>query len=171
MNNPRTIVVSGDAEYVAFFSQEPTLTYMVTVYYDETQGFVLGTGTYAAGATATLGAVPADGFEFLKWGDDNTDNPRQILVDHDIFLAVFFNPTGIVEGDLTKLSIFPNPANEQIHIEGLEGENEIQVYSSMGRLVKTAKVNGEEPLTVSDLSAGIYLVRINGQYEIRFVKE
>ena len=170
-DNPRTVIVTQDADYVAYFSQEPSLTFTVTVYCDESQGFVLGAGTYAAGATATLAAIPADGYLFVKWGDDVTDNPRQIVVDHDIILAVFFDQNGINEGDLATLSLFPNPANDQIRIEGLEGENVMQIYNAMGRLVKTVVTTDDEAISVADLSAGIYLLRINGKYDLKFVKE
>ena len=46
LDNPRTIIVTGNAEYVASFSQQPAQTYTLTVYYDENQGFILGAGTY-----------------------------------------------------------------------------------------------------------------------------
>ncbi|MBQ8958405.1 MAG: T9SS type A sorting domain-containing protein [Bacteroidales bacterium] len=171
MNNPRTLTVTEDADYVAYFSQEPTLTYDVTVYYDENQGFVLGAGTYAAGATATLAAIPADGYMFVKWGDGVTDNRREIVVNQDIVLAVFFDQTGLEDNDLNTLSLFPNPAKEQIRIEGLEGESEIEIYNAMGQLVKAVQLSDNEAVGIGDLSAGLYLMRINGKYKSRFVKE
>ena len=45
MDNPRTIIVTGDAEYIASFAQNPVVTYTVFVYCDENQGFILGAGT------------------------------------------------------------------------------------------------------------------------------
>ena len=170
-DNPRSIVVTQNAEYVAYFSQEPVPTYTVTVYCDENQGFVLGAGTYTAGATATLAAIPADGYMFVKWSDGVTENSRDIVVNQDIVLAAFFDQTGINDSYLAKISLFPNPANDQIRIEGLDGENEIQIFSTTGRLVKTAKLSYNEALNVSDLNAGVYLVRINETYDLKFIKE
>lgn len=170
MNNPRTITVTGDAEYVASFSTNPTVTYTVTVYYDETQGFIIGAGTYNAGATASLAAIPADGYYFKKWGDGNTDNPREILVDHDIVLAAFFEGTGVDEEGFENVSLYPNPANDKIRIEGLEGEHEISIYNAMGMKVMAVTLQDEGKIHIDELSAGLYLLRIDEKYTMRFVK-
>ena len=170
MNNPRTITVTGDAEYVASFSTNPTVTYTVTVYYDETQGFIIGAGTYNAGATASLAAIPADGYYFKKWGDGNTDNPREILVDHDIVLAAFFEGTGVDEEGFENVSLYPNPANDKIRIEGLEGEHEISIYNAMGMKVMAVTLQDEGEIHIDELSAGLYLLRIDEKYTMRFVK-
>ena len=170
MNNPRTITVTGDAEYVASFSTNPTVTYTVTVYYDETQGFIIGAGTYNAGATASLAAIPADGYYFKKWGDGNTDNPREILVDHDIVLAAFFEGTGVDEEGFENVSLYPNPANDKIRIEGLEGEHEISIFNAMGMKVIAVTLQDEGEIRIDELSAGLYLLRIDEKYTIRFVK-
>ena len=170
MNNPRTITVTGDAEYIASFSTNPTVTYTVTVYYDETQGFIIGAGTYNAGATASLAAIPADGYFFKKWGDGNTDNPREILVDHDIVLAAFFEGTGVDEEGFENVSLYPNPANDKIRIEGLEGEHEISIYNAMGMKVMAVTLQDEGEIHIDELSAGLYLLRIDEKYTMRFVK-
>ena len=170
MNNPRTITVTGDAEYIASFSTNPTVTYTVTVYYDETQGFIIGAGTYNAGATASLAAIPADGYYFKKWGDGNTDNPREILVDHDIVLAAFFEGTGVDEEGFENVSLYPNPANDKIRIEGLEGEHEISIFNAMGMKVMAVTLQDEGEIHIDELSAGLYLLRIDEKYTMRFVK-
>ena len=131
MDNPRSITVTEDAEYVASFSQNPVQTYTVTVYYDESQGFIIGAGTYTAGATASIAAIPADGFVFKKWNDDTTDNPKVVVVDHDIFLAAFFESTGVDENSISGLLLYPNPANDIIRIDGLEGEHEVTIYNAV----------------------------------------
>lgn len=170
MNNPRTIVVTGDAEYVASFSQNPVETYTVTVYYDENQGFVIGAGTYVAGSTASIAAIPADGYTFVKWSDDTTDNPKEVIVDHDIILAAFFNGVGVEENGLGNVSLYPNPANDKIRIEGLEGMHEVQIYNAFGLLVKTLSISGDDEVNIAGLSAGLYIIRIDG-HSMRFMKE
>ena len=171
MNNPRTIIVTGDAEYIAFFSQNPVETYTVTVYYDESQGFILGAGTYQAGATATIAAIPADGYYFKKWNDGTSDNPKEIVVDHDIVLAAFFEGTGIDEDGLANISLYPNPANDVIRIEGLEGEHEVQIYNAIGMLVMTTTLQGASEINISDLPTGYYLIRIDNRRAVKFIKE
>ena len=171
MNNPRTIIVTGAAEYIASFSQDPVETYTVTVYYDESEGFILGAGTYQAGAIASIAAIPADGFYFKKWGDGTTDNPKEVVVDHDIVLAAFFEGTGVDEDGFTTINLYPNPANDKIHIEGLEGEHEIQIYNAFGMLVMTTTLQGDSEINISDLPTGYYLMRIDNHRAVKFIKE
>ncbi len=171
MDNPRSITVTEDAEYIASFSQEPVQTYTVTVYYDENQGFILGAGSYMAGATASIAAIAADGFVFKKWNDDTTDNPKVVVVDHDIFLAAFFESNNVTESGFDHLRLYPNPANDKIHIEGFEGEHEIFIYNTIGSLVKTATITDSQEIGVGDLPAGLYLVRIDQLRAFRFIKK
>lgn len=171
MNNPRTIIVTGDAEYIASFSQDPVETYTVTVYYDESEGFILGAGTYQAGAIASIAAIPADGFYFKKWGDGTTDNPKEVVVDHDIVLAAFFEGTGVDEDGFETINLYPNPANDKIHIEGLDGEHEVQIYNAFGMLVMTRTLQGDSEINISDLPTGYYLMRIDNRRAVKFIKE
>ena len=123
-----------------------------------------------AGSTATLAAIANDNYYFVKWGDDNTDNPRTILVDQDITLAAFFNGTGVDENDGTAIHLYPNPANDKIRLEGLEGDTEISIYNAFGICVKALTINGENEVSVNDLAAGLYLIRIDGHQTVKFVK-
>ena len=170
MNNPRSITVTEDATYTASFDIEPTPTYEVTIYYDENQGFVLGAGTYAAGTTATIAAIAADGYQFVKWGDGSTENPREILVDHDIILAAFFNGTGVEENQAYMLSVFPNPTNGKIHILGLEDSTEIEIYNAYGMMLMKTQTAGDTEIDVSGLASGFYIVRI-GKHFGKFIKQ
>jgi hypothetical protein len=163
MDNPRVITVTGNAEYIASFAPNPVVTYTVTVYFNESQGIVLGTGTYVAGSIATLAAIPADGYVFQKWGDDTTDNPKEVLVDHDIVLTAFFNYTSVNENDMELVRLYPNPASDKIRIEGLEGEHEVQIYNAFGLLVKTLSIHGDDEIDLGALSAGLYFLRVDGQ--------
>ena len=170
MNNPRIITVMEDATYIASFSTIPTQTYTVTVYYDNSQGFVIGGGTYVEGSIASLAAIAADGYVFAKWSDDTTDNPKEIIVDHDIILAAFFNTNSVNDIDLTHLNLFPNPATQNLHIEGIEGETEIRIFNALGYLVKAELICGDSEIGIGDLSAGLYLLKI-GSHCMRFIKE
>ncbi len=170
MNNPRSVTVTEDATFTASFAAEPVQTYTVTVYYDENQGFVIGAGTYSAGSIATLAAIPADNYMFVKWSDETFDNPKEVLVDHDITLAAFFNGTGVDENGFATINLYPNPANDKIRIEGLEGRKEIRIYDALGLLIKALDVDGENEIDISDLAAGFYFLRVDG-HATKFVKQ
>ncbi len=168
--NPRSITVTEDAYYMAYFDVVPMPTFDITIHYDETQGFVLGTGTYVAGTAATIAAIPADGYQFIKWSDGNTENPRKILVDHDIVLTVFFNEASVDEAYGSMISMFPNPTNGKIHILGLEVVNEIEIFNAFGTLLMKKQMAGDTEIDVSGLASGFYVIRI-GKCFGKFVKE
>ena len=48
---------------------------------DSRMGSVTGMGTYDKGTTVTLTATPNAGYRFVSWGDEVTDNPRQVVAD------------------------------------------------------------------------------------------
>ena len=58
---------------------------------DATMGSVTGGGEYESGSEVTLTATPAEeGYSFVKWSDDVTDNPRVLTVNADATLTAVF---------------------------------------------------------------------------------
>lgn len=80
--NPRTIVVTSDTTLMAEFEEIPASEYTVSVVVDPTQH-----GT----VQMTLTAVPDEGYQFTRWSDGNTENPRTILVTENMTLSATFN--------------------------------------------------------------------------------
>lgn len=171
MSNPRTIVVTEDAEYIAYFSQTMPTTYTITVHYIPEQGTIIGAGTYTAGSTAQLVAIPATNYVFVKWSDEVTDAIRYIYMDHDVDLTALFSFTDVEENNAESLSLYPNPASDVIRIEGIEGIHDIRIFNLMGQVVKTATIQDNEEIHIGELPAGLYLIRIDSQHAIRFIKE
>ena len=68
----------------------------------------------------------------------------------------------IANGEL-KASVFPNPANNNIYIEVSEkGTFKAELYDMMGRMAKsTESTNGNTVLSVKDVPAGMYLLRLS----------
>ena len=54
-------------------------------------GSVTGMGTYDKGTSVTLVATANEGYRFVSWGDEVTDNPRTISADVNgtIYSAIF----------------------------------------------------------------------------------
>lgn len=80
--NPRTIVVASDTTLTAEFEEIPASEYTVSVVVDPAQH-----GT----VQMTLTAVPDEGYQFTRWSDGNTENPRTILVTENMTLSATFN--------------------------------------------------------------------------------
>ncbi|MCE3297058.1 MAG: two component regulator propeller domain protein [Crocinitomicaceae bacterium] len=68
------------------------------------------------------------------------------------------------------LSIYPNPVSETLTVKTL-GKNSAEICNIEGRLIRKVELNaGESQLSVSDLEAGVYLLKFDTQ-SIRFVKQ
>ena len=86
--NPRTIIVSQDSAFTAFFALN---TYSIVVTSNSTtMGSVSGGGQYTYLHEMSMTATPAYGYHFVQWNDGVTDNPRTITVTRDsAFTAQF----------------------------------------------------------------------------------
>jgi len=68
-------------------------------------------------------------------------------------------------------SIYPNPANNFLNINGLKDDANISVYSISGREVIQYKTNQQSPqLNISSLENGIYLIKIVSDNRYHFMK-
>ena len=121
--------------------------------------------------TAVLQAVPANGYHFVSWNDNNTSNPRNVMVMNNVTLSARFAPNvGIeapVEGQPSAV-LSPNPASGEtmLMLNGREGQVEVKVVDLAGRTVLTLQAAGDAaqptPLDLSNLQPGSYFVRIAG---------
>ena len=67
----------------------------------EGSGTVTGAGRYMQDEEATLSAKAGDGWEFVKWSDENTDNPRQLTMTEDLTLTAVFEEIPLPDFTLT----------------------------------------------------------------------
>ena len=70
-------------------------------------------------------------------------------------------------------NIFPNPASEKITIKFKNHvQDEVQIYSITGRLIKTVMATGNTEINITDLAPGIYCVRLKnkGATPLKFIK-
>ena len=61
------------------------------------------------------------------------------------------------EDAVESVGLYPNPASDIVRVEGLTAA-EVQIYNSLGQLVKTVRNTNEIP--VADLPQGVYLLHI-----------
>lgn len=69
-----------------------TVEVELTVSCDEMYGKVSGSGKYPIGTELTISAEANYGYHFVKWSDDNTDNPRTIILNEAMNLTAIFAP-------------------------------------------------------------------------------
>ena len=101
---------------------------------------------------------------------------RNPFIDHPEWVfEIWGNPVNLPELELFEISIFPNPASEKIKIitsDYLDNAN-VQIYSISGKLILTTSFYSNLEINISDLSNGIYFIKINSQsknYTKKFIK-
>ena len=81
----------------------------------------------------------------------------------DYAFAISKWPIGVTEADKeSDWEIFPNPANQNIFLEGVEGVESASICDSLGRCI--LKISGAElksPIDISGLSEGSYIFAIH----------
>ncbi|MBR4198130.1 MAG: C10 family peptidase [Bacteroidales bacterium] len=90
--NPRTFVADTNfyPNFVAVYNARTSYTLSVTSSNSQL-GTTSGSGTYFAGDTAVAVAIPADSTKyFLRWNDNNTTNPRSVVMNANAQLAATF---------------------------------------------------------------------------------
>ena len=155
--NPRTVTVTDNATYTATFEAIPATQYTITVNSNNSAwGTVSGGGTYEQGATATLTATPNSGYRFVRWQDNNTDNPRTVTVTDDAsYTAYFEEEVGI--NDVAWEGIEVALQGSALTIHGATGQP-VTITDLMGRCIYSAPAT--EPTHVALPSAGVYFVRV-----------
>ena len=141
-----------------------TTYYTLTVDYDQTQGTVLGAGTYEEGTPVTLTAQGLPGYRFERWSDQVTDSVRTVVLTSDLTLTAYFTVViGIDEVAYSAVTLYPNPATTQVTLEGLENAVRVEVLDLQGRVREAQRVDGHRmALDLSGYAQGTYFVRITG---------
>ncbi|MEC3907115.1 T9SS type A sorting domain-containing protein [Tamlana sp. 2201CG12-4] len=76
------------------------------------------------------------------------------------------------KGMIKNFELFPNPASDFIEISGLElAENQFEIYNTLGVKVKEGRLLKNKKLSVEGLKAGIYIIRLNNNQNLKFVKK
>jgi hypothetical protein len=125
--------VYRDNAVIATVEYEPMLHYLYT-----------DTITIGAQAEYYIMAVYSDGCEA----------PSETLIGEG-------QPNGIGEMNAEDVSVYPNPAENELNINA-EGLQRISVYNAMGQLLKTVEVGGQDQFTmeVGNYPTGIYTLRL-----------
>ena len=146
-------------------------------YTSNTYGCILIGMTLTKGSTDTNPYIMKDGWEHCEWvkqGIPDCENNGMVQcrdlyavdgVDTVFYIAaengfVYKSAMILINGleeSISEAKVYPNPASEMVHIEGVE-PTEVRVYNTLGQLVKTVRNTNE--VNIGDLPEGIYLLRI-----------
>jgi hypothetical protein len=160
----RTITLTQDTTFTATFIDATQNTYRITLLSnDHTKGTVMGSGDYPANTTTTIGAIANPGYRFIQWNDANTDNPRTITVTQDTaFVATFEPDNAIKEIEVSTISIYPNPATDNITVILPENISNavFTLYDMQSKVLIRKEIGDQETVSVSNLAAGVYIYNV-----------
>ena len=178
IDNPRRVTVLCDSTIVALFAPGNTCYYINAYSLNPNMGIVTGGGTFEAGTTITLEAIPYNGYIFNSWSDDNTDNPREIIVSGDaVYIALFDIEADINDNLNSNISIFPNPTNSILNVSSVEIMSSVEIISETGVLISKIDIDSYDiSINIEHYKPGFYFLRIIGidnkdSRILRFVKE
>ena len=86
-----------------------------------------------------------------------------------IFLAIIESLALRERRSNLALKVLPNPATSQINITGLKQKENFVIFDSTGKVVKTGFVSSDDKIEVSNLSKGVYYVKIKNN-NLKFLK-
>lgn len=98
--------------------------------------------------------------EILVITQNGTD--IQILIS-EIRKVTFNEVLATAENEAKNIGIFPNPTNNSFTISGINGFQQMNIYSFDGKLVKCEIIDCGQSIDISGLPQGLYYVNINKQ--------
>ena len=165
-DNPRTIRVTQDTSLSAAFD---TVFFSLTLNSNNPDwGTVEGSGTYVYGTEVTITAIAHEGYDFVSWSDENTNNPRTFTLLDDITLtAQFAERTAIAPVAEMQVKVYPNPATGIVYIDAQDVQK-IELFDLGGRMLKSMGLTNN--IDLGNLPEGVYYLRITSKEGCRVVK-
>ncbi|MBC8753914.1 T9SS type A sorting domain-containing protein [Kordia sp. YSTF-M3] len=146
------------------------------IYYGTYQGAKIKRLNRNTNTVNTLATVPSS-------GNPSVDYPRSIeIIGNQVFYAAITSELYVITDnllntndfdiDISSTKIYPNPVQDQLHIQTNSRPKDYTIFSVVGKEIITGKFNAS--LDVSQLKAGIYFIKINtenGSVTKRFIKQ
>jgi surface protein len=106
----------------------------------------------------------------------NGEDARQSLIDNHNWIisddGLDCSTAGVDDQKQLDISIYPNPTNDKLFIQGLSSSSKVSIYNVLGKLVLSQTISKE--IDVNNLQSGIYIIKITDeQKEIvrKFIKD
>lgn len=153
----RSIVLPADLKYIERYAFDPSVNSTgleAICVLSETPPVLQGISVFPKNwpITCTIPCGTLSTYQNGQWGVVYTN-------------ITFVEDCSLIDENPTKsIKIYPNPASDVIHIDGLEnGSHQLFVYDMLGKVVASAMVSDNvTDVNISHLPEGIYIVKIGG---------
>ena len=117
-------------------------------------GSVTGGGTYVKGSTVELNAIPNAGYEFQKWNDGVTTNPRMVTVTKNMSYKAYFNVT-------TATPDLPGDIVVDGKVNNLDLQALVDAYINNTQVTQVTDLDSDGSLTIADITSLVGIVNEN----------
>ena len=106
--------------------------------------------------------------QLLIYGPDLGPNPYPYDL-ASIKKAYFSTWDNSQEIENQQFNIYPNPANDVLHIVGTQDHASVNVFSIDGKIVKKIEIDDNAEINISDLQPGLYIIGVGNEFS-KFIK-
>lgn len=79
--------------------------------------------------------------------------------------------SSIYDETLNKVLLYPNPSTGYIKLKGLSKTMDYTIYNMFGTEMQYGTIKDEELILLENISGGIYMIKLDNKYFIKFKKE
>ncbi|KAB8151493.1 T9SS type A sorting domain-containing protein [Kordia sp. TARA_039_SRF] len=94
---------------------------------------------------------------------------RYVTVSDDCSTATFSRTLSSEDFELNNVSIYPNPASNSIHIQGVDSIQTVEIHSIQGKKMQVSVFNSQ--IDISSLQSGIYFLKITDEQNRSVIKK
>ncbi len=142
-----------------------------------TVNFTAGTQAFTGSGTWTLDAAdyaafltaPASGNLYFP-ADTVDDLSGATLIGTYTVVGSTFSVADNVEVNKALL-LYPNPTTDFLSISGLTLEENYNIYNILGKVVASGTIANQQQIDVSNLTNGMYFIKLESGKELKFIKE
>ena len=159
------ITVTDNVNFIANFSHN---SYSINASVDPiNSGVITGQGNYNYGETVIISVIPNANYVFTNWTENGSVISEEpsfsfTVTENRNFVANLIFVDCILETEFPNFTVYPNPATDNLYIDGTTNIRCCEIYTSNGRLVyKHSENSNKIKVNVSNLSSGGYIVKIH----------
>lgn len=96
-------------------------------------------------------------------------NYRYVTISNDCSTVSYSRTLSNENFELTNVSIYPNPASNSIHIQGIDNIQTVEIHSILGKKMQVSIFNSQ--IDISRLKSGVYFLKVTDDQNRSVIKK